>query len=123
MRNFSWVTIALPLILWSAQSAASAAHKDQTSADIAALRGELSLLKSTYANQIAQLEARLAQAESALASRSTLPSASALPSELPAPSINIPQRMSNALNPDVSLVLSGTYAAHPSDKRGHRIEC
>ncbi len=115
MRNLSWVTIALPLILWSAQSAATAAHKDQTSADISALRGELLLLKSTYANQIAQLEARLAQAESTLASHAAPPSASALPSELPTPSINIPQRMSNALNPDVSLVLIGAYAAHSTD--------
>ncbi len=116
MRRISRATIGLPLILLWAQNASAAPLKDPTSTDISALRGEISQLKITYATQIAQLEARLARAETALASRAVSSSAPATPSALPtSPVGNATQRMTNALNPDVSLVLIGTYAAHSSD--------
>ena len=115
MRRLLCVTVAL--LLLSTQFASTAATTEATANDIAALRTEISSLKTDYAAQIARLETRLAQAETALASQSAPPSSQAS-SVVAIPTVGTtPQRSTNALNPDTSLVLIGTYAAHSIDPK------
>lgn len=89
-----------------------AAAKANDSSELEALRAEIQQMKQSYESRIQTLESRLQttetvageankKAESAAVEASTRPTAS------------------NALNPDISLILSGTYANRSQDSNYH----
>jgi hypothetical protein len=89
-----------------------AAAKANDSSELEALRAEIQQMKQSYESRIQTLESRLQttetvageankKAESATVEASTRPTAS------------------NALNPDISLILSGTYANRSQDSNYH----
>jgi hypothetical protein len=81
--------------------------------DVAALRAELSGLKSEYATRIGTLEARIAQLES---------QAAAPPAPSPAPSSPAGATgTGTAFNPAMSVILAGTYAHLSQDPASYRI--
>jgi predicted component of type VI protein secretion system len=89
-----------------------AAAKANDSNELEALRAEIQQMKQSYESRIQTLESRLQtteavagdadkKAEAASVQASTRPAAS------------------NALNPDISLILSGTYANRSQDSKYH----
>ncbi|MGE5492253.1 MAG: TonB-dependent receptor, partial [Actinomycetota bacterium] len=73
-----------------------------TDADLAAIRAQIDDMKKSYEQRIAALEAKLAAAEAAK-------SAGSAPA--PAPAAPMPAGSATAFNPEVSVILNGTYAS------------
>lgn len=92
------------LCLWLTLSSTFARADTPQVPDIAAIRAEMTALKAHYDDRITVLEARLAQAERTIAQNSP-------PAPAPAAQPVNPPSAANALNPSVSMVLLGNYAA------------
>jgi hypothetical protein len=95
---------------------AASAADDQ---ELAAIRSQIRDMKASYEARLQALEQRLqdAQAITAQAQNPALPAAiAAVPAPIPAPAA------SNAFNPNISLVLGGTYANLSQDPDKYRLQ-
>jgi hypothetical protein len=92
-----------PVLLAAALAAAFPAHAD---ANLDALRAELQAMKTSYEARIQALEARLASVET--------PARNAAPADEPAAA------SATAFNPEISLILQGSYA-HLDDRPARHI--
>lgn len=86
--------------------------------DLEKIRAEIQQLKQAYEARIQALETRLQQAENRAESRIEAgpPVASAAPAAVAAAPVR-----ANAFNPEISLILSGTYASLSQDPEQYRI--
>jgi len=92
--------------------------------ELAAIRAQIQEMKQSYEARLAALEQRLqdAQAASAQAQNSAEEAKVAAQSAVPAAAPVTPAApASNAFNPDISLVLGGTYARLSQDPSNYRI--
>jgi hypothetical protein len=102
------------LCLWAGAS--------QADASLDALRAEIRQMRESYETRLAELENRLRLAETRAASFATTPAptpaptATGAPDPTPAP-LPAPATAANSLNPEVSLVLQGSYAERKSGER------
>jgi hypothetical protein len=89
-----------------------AAAKAHDSDELEALRAEIQQMKLSYETRIQNLESRLQNTETA---------AEKADKKTEAASVQASARptSSNALNPDISLILSGTYANRSKDSNYH----
>ena len=120
------VCAALPAVL--ALQALPAAAAD--SADLQAVRAEIEALRRHYDARIAELEGRLRQAESKAAqaeslatqaeAKASVAAAAPAPAPQPAPAPAAPVA-ANAFNPEISLILAGTYAAFSQNPDTYQI--
>ncbi|MEC5384219.1 hypothetical protein VVD49_00720 [Uliginosibacterium sp. H3] len=92
-------------------------------ADLELIRGEISALRQSYESRISELEARLKKAETEKAA-----STAAAPAAAPAPvagaeggAPQAPAAQGSGFNPNVSLILSGTYANFSRKPEDYRI--
>jgi hypothetical protein len=107
-------------ILGAALLAACAAPVTASAADdkeLAAIRAQIQEMKLSYEARLQALEQRLQDAQAATAQAQN---AAAQP-EAPAP-VAPPAATSNAFNPDISMILNGTYANLSRDPATYRIQ-
>ncbi len=90
----------------AAMLAASCAAQAAGDADLAAIRSQISEMKSSYESRIAALEEKLAQAEARSAAK---PEKAAVADSPPAPVRAGAAGSANSFNPEVSLILQGQY--------------
>lgn len=112
--------MAVALAAASVSCSASAADPS----DLQQIRQEIDQLRQTYGSRIRELEQRLQRAESSAASAKASADASAQKlAQAPVASSEskAPASGPNALNPGVSLVLSGLYSNLSKDPEGYRI--
>lgn len=95
--------------------AASCGTQAATDADLAAIRSQIEEIKQSYEQRLAALEQKLAQAESLASRRETL----ATPASLPA---SRSPTSAAAFNPEISLVLSGSYTNLTKDPAQRRLQ-
>lgn len=88
---------------------------------LAQLRAELAQLKNNYETRIQSLEKRLQAAENTNAA-SASPSVTAVQATSPATNPSPPPTTANGFNPEISLVLSGTYANLSQNPDNYRIQ-
>src|SRR6185369_9376856 len=102
--------------------AASCGAQAADAGDLAAIRSQINELKQSYEQRIAALEERLAQAE-AKAGRAEMTAGKA---ELVANDASLkvrqPQTTAAAFNPEISLILSGSYTNLQKDPRERRLQ-
>lgn len=96
-------------LLWAAVAASLAFSSPPSwgGDDLSALRAEIEKLRREYEARIAALEERLARREAAQPQEATPP---------------VPRATATAFNPQISLILSGTYANTQRDPENYRIE-
>lgn len=90
--------------------------------DLKALRDEIAQMKQAYEQRISTLEARLAQAEDSVKTKADTASqeaAAAPPSA--APIADAAQAQSNRFNPDISMILQGSYNNLKQDPNAYQI--
>ena len=85
------------------------------SSELEKLRAEIQQMKESYESRIQNLEKRLVQAEGSASNAE----ASAAKAESAALQAGRAPTSGNALNPDISLILSGTYANRTQDSNYH----
>lgn len=83
-----------------------------TDADLAAIRAQIDEMKKSYEQRIAALEAKLAAAEAAKSAESA---------PAPAPAAPMPAGSATAFNPEVSVILNGTYAGTSRSPETYRL--
>lgn len=88
--------------------------------DLSELREQLRQLKAQYEQRISALEQRLQQTEAALGRGVETARTQQTAAEPPQPA-QFARNAGNAFNPDVSLILNGTYARLSRDPAGYRI--
>lgn len=102
--------------------AASGATQAAGDADLAAIRSQIDELKKNYEQRIAALEAKLAQAEGkASRAEATANQAETLASEA-SQRVRQPQTSASAFNPEISLILSGSYTNLKQDPSARRLQ-
>jgi hypothetical protein len=119
MLKTTVLSAALAAALFNPLSAAAADDKD-----LAAIRAQIQEMKTSYEARLQALEQRLQEAQAAtaqaqnaaLASQAPAPEPVAAPVAAPAPAA------SNAFNPNISLVLGGTYANLSQDPEKYRLQ-
>jgi hypothetical protein len=89
-----------------------AAAKANDSNELEALRAEIQQMKQSYETRIQSLESRLQNTENVAGEADKKAEAAAIQA-------SARQTSSNALNPDISLILSGTYANRSKDSNYH----
>ncbi|HJW04164.1 MAG TPA: hypothetical protein VJ548_12850 [Azospira sp.] len=115
MRNLSLTALALALAAaFPAQAAGNATGDAQLAQEVKQMREQLQQMQAQYERRIQSLESRLAQAEtqagSAEKAAAQAQSSAAEASEASkAAAQNREPARSNAFNPDISLILTGTY--------------
>jgi hypothetical protein len=107
--------------------AASCTAQAASDADLAAIRSQINEIKQSYEQRIAALEQKLAQAESKATKAETTATkaeATAGKAEVVANEARLnvrpPQASASAFNPEISLILSGSYTnlkQNPSERR------
>lgn len=109
--------------------AASCGAQAATDADLAAIRSQINQLKSAYEQRIAALEKKLEQAETKTAqaeNKATRAETVAVQAEAVATqaTLRTPQAPSSAaaFNPEISLVLSGSYTNLSRDPKQRRLQ-
>jgi hypothetical protein len=88
--------------------------------DLAAIRSQINELKQSYEQRISQLEKKLAQAESKVAQAETTASKAELVANEARLNVRQPQTSAAAFNPEISLILSGSYTylkQNPAERR------
>jgi hypothetical protein len=113
-------------VLSAALAAAFAVPASAAAADnkeLAAIRAQIREMKESYEARLQALEQRLqdAQAATAQAQNAAL-AAQAAPAAAPAPAPAPAPAASSAFNPDISLVLGGTYANLSQDPNQYRLQ-
>ena len=117
---------ALAVVIGVALSGLPALSSAATDPDLKALREELAQMKQAYQQRIDALEKRLSQAEAATNEKAARAEAKAdqaqaavqqAAAQQPAP----PPIQSNAFNPEISLILQGSYNNLKQDPRGFQI--
>lgn len=100
--------------------AASCTAQAASDADLAAIRSQINELKQSYEQRIAALEQKLAQAESkASKAEITATNANVVANEARL-NVRPPQTSASAFNPEISLILSGSYTnlkQNPGERR------
>jgi len=107
--------------------AASCTVQAASDADLAAIRSQINEIKQSYEQRIAALEQKLAQAENkaskaestATKAETTASKAEVLANEARL-NVRQPQTSASAFNPEISLILSGSYTnlkQNPSERR------
>lgn len=100
--------------------AASCTAQAASDADLAAIRSQINELKQSYEQRIAALEQKLAQAESkASKAEITATNAEVVANEARL-NVRPPQTSASAFNPEISLILSGSYTnlkQNPGERR------
>src|SRR5213082_1286653 len=93
--------------------------------DVAALRAELEALKTDYTSRVQALETRIKQLEGAVATAQLAqPGAARAPPAFPQPAQLAPpgkSRTATALNPTISIILTGNSATLPQDPATYRV--
>jgi hypothetical protein len=111
-----------PTILGAALLAAFAAPVTASAADdkeLAAIRAQIQEMKQSYEARLQALEQRLQEAQAATAqAQNSAAEAQAAPAPVAAPAA----ASSNAFNPDISMILGGTYANLKRDPADYRIQ-
>ena len=112
------LSAALAAALFNPLSAAAAAAADQ---ELVAIRAQIRDMKESYEARLQSLEQRLqdAQVATAQAQNAALAAVPAAAVAPPPPAAAIPAT-SNAFNPNISLVLGGTYANLSQDPQHYR---
>ncbi|WP_426106933.1 hypothetical protein [Massilia sp. TSP1-1-2] len=114
-------------ILGAALLAAFAAPVSAFAADdkeLAAIRAQIQEMKQSYEARLQALEQRLqdAQAATAQAQNSAAQAAVQTPAQAPAPAVAPVAANSNAFNPDISMVLGGSFNNLSQDPGSYRIQ-
>ena len=116
-------------ILGAALLAAFAAPVSAFAADdkeLAAIRAQIQEMKQSYEARLQAFEQRLQDAQAAAAqaqnSAAQLASQTPAPQAAPAPAITPVSSSSNAFNPDISMVLGGTYNNLSQNPSSYRIQ-
>lgn len=94
--------------------------------ELKALRDEIAQMKQTYEQRISALETRLAQAEAKAEAAAPAPEVAAPAPQAPpiadaAPMAEVSQTQSNRFNPDISLILQGSYSNLKQDPNAYQI--
>ena len=121
------LSAALAAALFSPFSSTVAFAADAAAADgkeLAAIRAHIRDMKESYEARLQALEQRLqdAQAATAQAQNAALAATPAAPAAVPAPAPSAAPTASNAFNPNISLVLGGTYANLSRDPANYRLQ-
>ena len=116
MLNATVLSAALAAALLNPLSAAAADDKE-----LAAIRAQILEMKQSYETRLQALEQRLQDTQAAAAAQAQN---AALASQVPAPApVAAPApAASNAFNPNISLVLGGTYATLSQDPDKYRLQ-
>jgi hypothetical protein len=104
----------IPALLLAALALEAVPAAAADTAELQRIHNEIEALRKSYDARIADLEARLQQAETQAAQADAK-------AAVPAPAPAAAAGGSNAFNPDISLILSGTYAAFSRDPETYRI--
>lgn len=89
---------------------------------LAQMRDEIRQMKQEYETRIQTLEKRLQAAESQRMPANTMPETAAAPAATMARPATPASAGSNAFNPELALILGGTYANLSRDPGGHRLQ-
>lgn len=115
MLKTTVLSAALAAALFNPLSAAAADDKE-----LAAIRAQIKEMKDSYEARLQALEQRLQDAQAATAQAQNAAQASQAPA--PAPVAAPAPAASNAFNPNISLVLGGTYANLSQDPDKYRLQ-
>lgn len=100
--------------------AASCGAQAASDSDLAAIRSQINEIKQSYEQRIAALEQKLAQAESKASSAETTANKAEVVVNEARLNVRQPQTSASAFNPEISLILSGSYTnlkQNPSERR------
>ncbi|MDQ2988837.1 MAG: TonB-dependent receptor [Pseudomonadota bacterium] len=115
MLKTTVLSAALAAALFNPLSAAAADDKE-----LAAIRAQIKEMKDSYEARLQALEQRLQDAQAATAQAQNAALATQAPA--PAPVAAPAPAASNAFNPNISLVLGGTYANLSQDPEKYRLQ-
>ena len=100
--------------------AASCTAQAASDADLVAIRSQINELNQSYEQRIAALEQKLAQAENKASKAETTASKAEVLANEARLNVRQPQTSASAFNPEISLILSGSYTnlkQNPSERR------
>jgi hypothetical protein len=118
MLKTTVLSAALGAALFNPLSASAADDKE-----LAAIRAQIREMKESYEARLQSLEQRLQDAQAAAAqAQNTAQASQPAPAAEPAPVAAPAPAASNAFNPNISLVLGGTYANLSQDPEKYRLQ-
>lgn len=101
---------------------ASCGAQAASDADLAAIRSQINEMKKSYEQRIAALEQKLAAAEDKAGRAETTASKAEVVANEASLKIRQPQTSASAFNPEISLILSGSYTNLTKDPNERRLQ-
>lgn len=101
---------------------ASCGVQAASDADLAAIRSQINEMKQSYEQRIAALEEKLAQAEATAGRAETVAGKAELVANDASLKVRQPQTSAAAFNPEISLILSGSYTNLQKDPSQRRLQ-
>jgi len=109
-------------LLMAALLAASCGAQAANDADLAAIRSQINEMKNSYEQRIAALEEKLSLAESKASRAETMADKAQVVANEASLKVRQPQTSAAAFNPEISLILSGSYTNLKKDPNERRLQ-